>query len=105
MPIRSALVLGGGPTGVDIAMIHEGALMLADGTARTAADIDLVSVAGLGFPSDRVGVMAYGDARGMSWITERLDVLSGRDLIAWSDSPLIADCGRTGRRFADWGKA
>lgn len=88
-----------------LAMIHEGALMLADGTARTAADIDLVSVAGLGFPADRIGAMSHGDAKGMTWITERLGVLSRRNSVAWSDSRLITDCARTGKGFADWGRA
>lgn len=88
-----------------LAMIHEGALMLADGTARTAADIDLVSVAGLAFPADRIGVMAHADAKGMSWITERLGVLSRRNPVAWPDSRVISDCARAGKGFADWGRA
>ena len=51
--IRSRLLL---------AMINEARDILADGIAQTAADIDLVTVHGYGFPRWRGGLMYYADS-------------------------------------------
>ena len=44
------------------AMINEASDILADGVAQTAADIDLVTVHGYGFPRWRGGLMHYADS-------------------------------------------
>ena len=80
-----------------LALIQEGALILMDGTAERAADIDTVSVAGLGFPGEKGGVMAYADARGAAWVAARLARLAEEDSVVWRLPDLIAECARTGR--------
>jgi len=51
--IRSRLLL---------AMTNEASDILAEGIAQTAADIDLVTVHGYGFPRWRGGLMHYADS-------------------------------------------
>lgn len=85
-----------------LALIHEGALMLADGTAGTAADIDTVSREGLGFPARLGGVMAYADRRGLVWVAEALARLAEEDPVVWSPPAVLLDCAAEGWRLSDW---
>jgi 3-hydroxyacyl-CoA dehydrogenase len=87
-----------------LAMIHEGAVMLADGTAQSAADIDLVSIAGLGFPAERGGVMAFSSSTKPNWIRDRFLSLSMRYPAAWTKNRVIADCLTNGIPFVDKSK-
>ncbi|MDX2482055.1 MAG: 3-hydroxyacyl-CoA dehydrogenase family protein [Pseudodonghicola sp.] len=70
-----------------LALIHEGALMLADGTAGDAGDIDSVSVAGLGFPARLGGVMAYAEALGWEAVRQSLERLAEADPVIWVPLP------------------
>lgn len=80
-----------------LALIQEGAEMLMDGTAARAADIDAVSVAGLGFPAGKGGVMAHADRCGAGWVAAGLDRLAQEDPVVWKTPALIADRAREGR--------
>ncbi|TDE35960.1 3-hydroxyacyl-CoA dehydrogenase family protein [Antarcticimicrobium sediminis] len=73
-----------------LALFHEGALMLADGTATAAGDIDTVSVAGLGFPAGRGGVMAYAEALGRDAVRQSLEPLADADPVIWAPLPPLA---------------
>ncbi len=53
-----------------LALVNEGAHVIEDEIARRASDIDVVYVAGYGFPRWRGGPMFYADRRGL------VDVLS-----------------------------
>ncbi|GAA6202620.1 3-hydroxyacyl-CoA dehydrogenase family protein [Aquicoccus sp. SU-CL01552] len=85
-----------------MALIHEGALLLADGTAATAGDIDTVSRAGLGFPVRLGGVIAHADALGADRIAEALMRLAVEDPLVWTPPEPILDCAGAGRRLAEW---
>jgi len=84
-----------------LALIHEGALMLADGTAGTAEDIDTVSREGLGFPARLGGVLAYADSRGLGWAAEALARLAEEDPVVWTPPALIQECAAEGRRLSE----
>jgi len=57
-------------------MVNEAVLILDEGVAARAADIDLVQVHGYGFPRWRGGPMHYAQARGLAEIVAVLDRLS-----------------------------
>jgi len=85
-----------------LALIHEGATMLADGTAETARDIDTVSREGLGFPARLGGVIAHADALGVDRVAQALTPLAVEDPVVWTPPEPILDCARTGRLLAEW---
>jgi len=53
-------------------MAEEGAAILAEGIAGSAADIDLVEIHGYGFPRHRGGPMFLAAARGPDWLARSL---------------------------------
>lgn len=79
-----------------LAMINEAADLLDEGIARSAADIDLVTVFGYGFPRWRGGLMHHADTLGAKAIVARLDELAMEDPIAWKVSPLLRRCAEEG---------
>ena len=85
-----------------LALIHEGALMLADGTAESARDIDAVSREGLGFPARLGGAIAHADALGAGRVAKALTRLAVEDPVVWTPPAAILDFARTGRRLAEW---
>lgn len=85
-----------------LALVHESALMLADGTAARAADIDTVSREGLGFPAARGGVIAWADARGMAQVAADLARLAQEDPLVWTVPAALLDCARQGGRLSEW---
>ncbi|ABD53593.1 3-hydroxyacyl-CoA dehydrogenase NAD-binding domain-containing protein [Jannaschia sp. CCS1] len=85
-----------------LAMINEAADILGEGIARSAADIDLVTVFGYGFPRWRGGLMHYADTRGVAQIVEKLRSLEAVDPVIWKVSPVLLDCAQTGTKLADW---
>lgn len=84
-----------------LAMINEAADILDEGIAQSAADIDLVTVFGYGFPRWRGGLMHYADTIGADAIVARLRDLAKEDPIAWRISPLLERCAANGTRLAD----
>lgn len=84
-----------------LAMINEAADILDEGIAQSAADIDLVTVFGYGFPRWRGGLMHYADTIGADAIVARLCDLAKEDPIAWRISPLLERCAAKGTRLAN----
>ena len=85
-----------------LAMINEAADILAEGIAQSAADIDLVTVAGYGFPRWRGGLMHHADTVGAAAILEALRELEREDPIAWKPSAAIVACAEKGIPFAQY---
>ncbi|RME16519.1 MAG: enoyl-CoA hydratase, partial [Alphaproteobacteria bacterium] len=83
-----------------LAMINEAADILDEGIAARAADIDVVTVAGYGFPRWRGGLMFHADTLGPAHVLERLRALAEEDPVAWKPSPLIERLAAEGRRFS-----
>ena len=81
-------------------MINEGALILAEGIAQRASDIDVLFCHGYGMPRYRGGPMLYGDTVGLKTVVAAMEKYRVRygDLY-WKPAPLLAELAASGRRF------
>jgi len=87
-------------------MINEGALLLEEGVALRAGDIDVVYASGYGFPRYRGGPMFYADTVGLKVIHDRLlEFKSILDPQYWTPAPLLAKLAAEGSTFAEWDKS
>ncbi len=85
-------------------LINEGAAILAEGIAYRPGDIDVIWVAGYGFPDHRGGPMFMADDIGLNVIVERLAhyaAIRGDAYHYWTASPWLADRAASGRRVSD----
>jgi len=85
------------------ALINEGAAILGERIAASAADIDVIWCNGYGFPRWRGGPMFHADAVGVP------AVLAGIERFArtlgtqyWQPAPLLVELARGGATFAQW---
>lgn len=85
------------------AMINEGALLLEQGIALRASDIDVVYTSGYGFPRYRGGPMFYADSVGLKQIYQRLlEFRRELDPQYWTPAPLLERLALSGSSFAQW---
>ncbi|WP_371054539.1 3-hydroxyacyl-CoA dehydrogenase family protein [Rhodosalinus sp. K401] len=82
-----------------LAQIAKAARLLESGAARRAADLDLVSVHGLGFPAARGGLLHFADSVGPARLVARLAALGEEDGRRPEIPPLLARLAETGGRF------
>lgn len=83
------------------ALINEGARILAEGIAQRSSDIDVIYVAGYGFPIFRGGPMFYADTVGLPEVLatiERFHEVHGE---LWTPAPLLKELVSSGRKFSD----
>ncbi|SMY06909.1 FAD-dependent oxidoreductase [Flavimaricola marinus] len=85
-----------------LAMINEACDILAEGIAASAADVDLVTVFGYGFPRWRGGLLHYADSLGVPAIVDGLRKLAEEDPIAWRISPVLETCLADGIPIRDY---
>jgi 3-hydroxyacyl-CoA dehydrogenase len=85
-----------------LAMINEACDILSEGIAQSAADIDLVTVFGYGFPRWRGGLMCHADTIGAARLVDEITELAKEDPVAWRLSPVLAECANRGIALADW---
>ncbi|MGP3998724.1 3-hydroxyacyl-CoA dehydrogenase NAD-binding domain-containing protein [Streptomyces sp. 8N706] len=71
------------------ALIDEGARILEEGIALRASDIDVVYIAGYGFPRYRGGPMFYADTVGAAQVLARLRRFHEGD--GWEPAPLLVE--------------
>jgi len=83
-----------------LAMINEAAAILDEGIAQSAKDIDVVTVAGYGFPRWRGGLMHHADTLGAGAILARLEAFAREDPVAWQPADLIRRLAERGGSFA-----
>jgi 3-hydroxyacyl-CoA dehydrogenase len=86
-------------------LINEGVKILDEGIAYRPGDIDVVWVAGYGFPGQRGGPMWMADEIGLKRIAARLaDYAQARGNAHgyWTASPLLERLAAAGTRLADW---
>ncbi|HWU74944.1 MAG TPA: 3-hydroxyacyl-CoA dehydrogenase NAD-binding domain-containing protein [Rhodanobacter sp.] len=82
------------------ALANEGALILAEGIAAKASDIDVVYLAGYGFPVWRGGPMFYADTVGLPNVLAAMRRhAGGYQGEAWTPAPLLLQLAETGGRF------
>ena len=85
-----------------LALVNEGARILEDGIAQRASDIDVVYLAGYGFPPWRGGPMLYADISGLYNVARRMQqfaALPGADAAFWTPAPLLARLAAEGKTF------
>ncbi len=82
------------------AMINEGANLLEEGIAKRAQDIDVVLLAGYGFPRHHGGPLYYADKLGLPQIFRDIVTFAADDPQFWRPSPLLIRLIKQGRTFA-----
>ncbi len=86
-------------------MMNEAAVILEEGIAYRPGDIDVVWVAGYGFPDHQGGPVFMADTIGLPVIAERLAhyaKVRGDDFGYWSVSKLLSRFAGEGQRLSDW---
>jgi 3-hydroxyacyl-CoA dehydrogenase len=87
-------------------LINEGARILEEGVAARSSDIDIVYIAGYGFPDFRGGPMFYADTVGLANILRAMrGFAKGYRPDAWEPAPLLQRLAAENRGFASWGKS
>ncbi len=82
------------------ALVNEGALILEEGIALRASDIDMVYLTGYGFPLYRGGPMFYADTVGLANVLDAIGKFAqGRHGEAWQPAPLLVRLAAEGKSF------
>ncbi|MBY0238689.1 MAG: enoyl-CoA hydratase/isomerase family protein [Burkholderiaceae bacterium] len=82
------------------ALVNEGALILEEGIALRASDIDMVYLTGYGFPLHRGGPMFYADTVGLPNVLAAMERMAGgRHGDAWQPAPLLVRLAAEGKGF------
>ena len=85
-----------------LALVNEGARLLEEGIAQRASDIDVVYLAGYGFPASRGGPMFHAEAKGLKRVLEAMESYATNrhaDPEFWQAAPALKAAARSGR----WG--
>ena len=85
-------------------LVNEGALILEEGFALRASDIDIMYVYGYGFPPARGGPMWYADTVGLKTIYDRICQFEQQHGEVWKPAPLLKRLADAGKSFADYDK-
>ncbi len=82
------------------ALVNEGAQLLQEGIASKASDIDIVYLAGYGFPIWRGGPMFYADTVGLYNVLAAMRrYAKGHEGQAWQPAPLLVQLAQAGKSF------
>jgi 3-hydroxyacyl-CoA dehydrogenase len=82
------------------ALVNEAALILEEGIALRASDIDMVYLTGYGFPAYRGGPMFYADTVGLDKVLAAIERFQqGYMGAVWKPAPLLVKLAREGRKF------
>jgi 3-hydroxyacyl-CoA dehydrogenase len=85
-----------------LSMVNEGALILEEGIANKASDIDMVYLNGYGFPVYRGGPMLYADMLGLDKVVALMQQYQQNphdDQAFWKPAPLLAKLAAEGKTF------
>ncbi len=86
-------------------LINEGVRILEDGIAYRPGEIDVVWVAGYGFPDHRGGPMFMADQIGLKEISDRIAHYArtrGDAFGYWTPAPLLTRLAESGQQLAEW---
>src|SRR5260370_24028252 len=84
------------------ALVNEGALIVEEGIASKASDIDTVYLSGYGFPRWRGGPMQYADEVGLYTVAQAIRrYAKGYQGKAWQVAPLLQKLATAGTGFKD----
>jgi 3-hydroxyacyl-CoA dehydrogenase len=85
-----------------LALVNEGARIIAEGIALGSADIDVVYCNGYGFPRHRGGPMFWADNQGLDKVLSTIRRFADEfGTEYWTPAPLLVSLAQTGKRFAD----
>ncbi len=85
------------------ALVNEGAKIVDEGIAMRASDVDMVYLAGYGFPLFRGGPMNYADQQGLFNVVESMKRFAANpkdDQTFWQPAPLLAKLAAEGKTFS-----
>ena len=82
-------------------MINEGALILEEGKAYRASDIDMVWLTGYGWPAYRGGPMFYGDTVGLKTVLGRMQEFQRMSEADFRPAPLLVKLAESGGTFTE----
>jgi len=85
-----------------LSLINAGAMVLEEGIAARAADIDVVWTSGYGFPRYLGGPMFYADTLGVSHVLERIRDYHEKLGHYWRPAGLIEQLAAAGSSFEQW---
>ncbi len=86
-----------------LALVNEGARLLAEGIAERASDLDVVYRHGYGFPAHRGGPLYFADELGLEHVLQSMRAFAaGYQGWAWEPAPLLLDTARHGARLTDY---
>ena len=83
------------------ALVNEAARIVEDGIAQRPSDIDVVYVAGYGFPMFRGGPMFYADTVGLPEVLKTIRRFHAEHGHFWEPAPLLVELAESGRKFSD----
>ena len=84
-----------------LALVNEGAQILAEGVAQRSGDMDIVYINGYGFPIWRGGPMFYANKLGLDKVIKKLNEFSAMDHNFWKPAPLLEKLAAEGQFFAE----
>ncbi len=82
-------------------MINEGALILEEGKAYRASDIDMVWLTGYGWPAYRGGPMFYGDTVGLKTVLAKMQEFQKISEADFRPAPMLVTLAESGDTFND----
>ncbi len=85
-----------------LALVNEGARLLGEGIAARASDIDIVYLAGYGFPRHTGGPMFHADSLGLYNVVREMHRFAANahaDAAFWEPAPLLAKLAAEGATF------
>jgi 3-hydroxyacyl-CoA dehydrogenase len=87
-----------------LSLINVGAMVLEEGIAYRASDIDVVWTSGYGFPRHKGGPMFHADALGLKNVLERVQRYHKKLGHYWKPAQLLVELAASGGSFAAWDK-
>ena len=84
-----------------LALVNEGAQILAEGVAQRSGDLDIVYINGYGFPIWRGGPMFYANKLGLDEVVKKLKEFSTMDHGFWKPAPLLEKLATEGQFFGE----
>jgi 3-hydroxyacyl-CoA dehydrogenase len=85
-----------------LALVNEGARIVEEGIALRASDVDLVYLAGYGFPPFRGGPMFHADEVGLYQVVRTMNRFAANphgDPAFWRPAPMLARLAAEGKTF------
>jgi 3-hydroxyacyl-CoA dehydrogenase len=85
-----------------LSLINVGAMVLDEGMAYRASDIDVVWTSGYGFPRHKGGPMFHADMLGLAHVLDRVRHYHAQLGHYWKPAKLLEKLAASGSSFADW---